>query len=187
MHDFLDKQSLRKRYLERRKSLGPDMVREGALGLRKSLEGFDFSPYRHVMLYMSHDNEIPVSGLQDLFQAGTCFYVPCITPGKVLVPAMTTCNTSFCRGGFGIRVPEIIEEGDTDAIDLVFVPGIVFDRLGNRIGYGKGYYDKFLAGIHPVKVGCCYSFQLLDLLPGIHPHDVRMDYILTEDSLRKPR
>lgn len=65
------------------------------------------------------------------------------------------------------------------AFDLFVVPGLAFDRLGNRIGYGAGYYDIFLgAQASGFKVGVCYPFQLLSELPQ-ETHDVRMDAVWT--------
>ena len=66
-------------------------------------------------------------------------------------------------------------------IDVIILPGSVFDINGNRIGYGKGYYDKYIKSLNynPLKIGVCYDFQLLDTIPT-ETHDVKMDIILTE-------
>lgn len=68
---------------------------------------------------------------------------------------------------------------------LMIVPGLAFDPYGNRIGYGAGYYDRFLteaAGDHFIKVALAYDFQLLEKVPA-EEHDIRMDYIVTPGSL----
>lgn len=68
-----------------------------------------------------------------------------------------------------------------EEIDLVLVPGLAFDRNGGRIGYGAGFYDRFLAGTPAVKVALAYSLQLIDAVP-VEPHDVPVDRILTEEE-----
>jgi len=85
----------------------------------------------------------------------------------------------------GIGCPEPIADGpiadDPDA--LVLLPGLAFDLRGGRMGYGGGYYDKFLAGeAHPT-VALCYSFQLLPQVPA-EDHDLRADCIISTNEWR---
>jgi 5-formyltetrahydrofolate cyclo-ligase len=66
-----------------------------------------------------------------------------------------------------------------DSIDLIIVPGLAFDRNKNRMGYGKGFYDKLLPHIQAKKAGICFEFQLFEQIPVDH-FDQPMDLILTE-------
>ena len=84
------------------------------------------------------------------------------------------------KGRFGIIEP--LPYGPVDKIDLLVVPGIAFDKKGYRLGYGKGYYDKFLAKKEVFSVGLAYSFQLIDSLPS-GEYDKRMHAIATEDGI----
>jgi len=72
---------------------------------------------------------------------------------------------------------------DPAAVDVVLVPGLVFDRQGYRLGYGGGYYDRFLAS-HPrsLRVGLAFSLQVVDYLPVL-PHDERLDALVTEEGI----
>ena len=67
---------------------------------------------------------------------------------------------------------------------LLAAPGLAFDRSGARIGYGKGFYDRYLGKIpaadRPYLVGLCFSCQLFEMLDGQKPHDINMDLIVTE-------
>jgi 5-formyltetrahydrofolate cyclo-ligase len=82
-------------------------------------------------------------------------------------------------GKFGAREPaESCAEIPQDKFDLVLVPGVAFDLQGNRLGRGKGFYDRLLEKISGIKCGVGYDFQLLEKIP-VEPHDVRMDFILT--------
>jgi len=64
---------------------------------------------------------------------------------------------------------------------LVVVPAVVFDRKGFRIGYGGGYYDRFLPKIHAVKIGLAFSCQIISEVPK-NPFDVAVDGIVTEEE-----
>ena len=67
---------------------------------------------------------------------------------------------------------------DYDAIDLIVVPGVAFDRHGNRLGRGRGYYDKILKETHVArKVGICFGFQFVEEVP-VDELDVRMDLVI---------
>src|SRR5919198_2798458 len=84
------------------------------------------------------------------------------------------------KGRFGIMEP--LPYGPVDRIDLLVVPGIAFDKKGYRLGYGKGYYDKFLVKRKVFSIGLGYSFQLIESLPTVE-HDKKLDAIATEDGI----
>jgi len=81
---------------------------------------------------------------------------------------------------FGVPEPTDLMQVAHKNIDLVVVPGAVFDKQGHRIGYGFGYYDKFLAKVpKALKVGLCFDFQLVDKIPN-ESHDVPVDFVITD-------
>ena len=84
------------------------------------------------------------------------------------------------EGKFGIKEPK--PSSSVDNIDLVLVPGVAFDRKGCRIGYGKGYYDRFLSMQHCFSAGLAYSFQLVEELPRGR-FDRRLASIITENGV----
>ena len=63
---------------------------------------------------------------------------------------------------------------------VIIVPGLMFDKELNRLGYGKGYYDKYLKSKNIYKIGLCYSCNLIDSLE-IEEHDIKMDLVITEE------
>lgn len=77
------------------------------------------------------------------------------------------------------RTQQVPPEALAQLLDLVLVPGIAFDRHGWRVGYGAGYYDRFLSGVRATTIGLAYSLQLRDAVPH-EPHDVPLDRIVTE-------
>ena len=91
------------------------------------------------------------------------------------------------KGTYRIRQPE--EESilqNSDALEVVCVPGIAYDTQGNRIGYGKGYYDKFLKWRPATKIGIAFDVQIVDQLPD-EKHDITMDVIITEKRMIEVR
>ncbi|MDE6528677.1 MAG: 5-formyltetrahydrofolate cyclo-ligase, partial [Muribaculaceae bacterium] len=72
------------------------------------------------------------------------------------------------------------DTADISEIELIIVPGVAYDRLGNRVGRGKGYYDRLLATSKATKIGVGYDFQFLDEDIQADQHDVTMDIIITE-------
>ena len=87
---------------------------------------------------------------------------------------------SLIKGRFGIMEPPPYEK--MSKIDLLIVPGIAFDKKGNRLGYGKGFYDRLLSGKRTFSIGLAYSFQLLENLPH-EKFDKRLDAIASEDGI----
>ena len=108
---------------------------------------------------------------------------------KIALPSVEGESLSFyelssgkylVKGRFGIMEP--LPYGPVDKIDLLIIPGIAFDKKGYRLGYGKGYYDKFLAKKNVFSIGLAYSFQLLESLPNAE-YDKRLNAIATEQGI----
>jgi len=87
------------------------------------------------------------------------------------------------KGNFNLTEPDTskCKKAKYNEIDLAVIPGIVFDRTGHRIGFGKGYYDKLLKQIETLKIGLCYEFQLIEGIPALS-HDVQVEKIVTEQK-----
>ena len=89
-----------------------------------------------------------------------------------------TSPADLAIGAYGIEEPTGALFTDYATIDLVIVPGVAFDRDGNRLGRGKGYYDRLLPRIPSAyKVGICFPFQIVEEVPA-EPFDIRMDEIM---------
>lgn len=135
----------------------------------------EFKKASTVMLYMPIKGEADVTGL---LSEGKTFLVP-VTEGENMYAA--SVYGEFEKGAFGVPEPKMRERHDGE-IDIVIVPGVVFGRDFNRIGFGKGYYDRFLEGRKCIKIGVCHAFQLADGIDAA-PHDIKMDLIITEDEV----
>ncbi len=146
-------------------------VCENAVSLTKKLG------VQSVMLYLPVNGEADVRGVMSL---PLSFCVP-VTCGVEIRPAIFTADTPLTSGRFGVKVPAEPIYVDKHSIDLVIVPAVAVDRNKNRVGYGKGCYDRFLADMDCVKAAAVFDFQVVDNLEPM-PHDVKMDYIVTESG-----
>lgn len=104
------------------------------------------------------------------FVSGTNAY----TVRRIIDPAR-----DLVIGKFGIREgADVSPEMDLNQLDLVLVPGVAFDLRGGRLGRGKGYYDRLLAGVTGTKCGVAFDEQMVDAVP-VGPLDIRLNCILT--------
>ena len=89
-------------------------------------------------------------------------------------------SDSLAEGSFGIMEPQSGEPIEPRKIDVMVVPGVAFTPSGDRLGRGKGFYDRYLSreGFRAYCVGVCYSHQVVDELP-VEPHDRRMDEVVS--------
>ena len=86
-------------------------------------------------------------------------------------------------GAYGILEPSAGEPTMSfEPASLCIVPALSYDEKGNRLGFGKGYYDRFLSGFKGIKTGICYELSLCETLPA-DDHDIRVDNIVTEDRI----
>jgi len=106
--------------------------------------------------------------------------LPRVEEDKIAFYELPLTNT-LVKGKFGIMEPPPYKP--MDKMDILVVPGIAFDKNGNRLGYGKGFYDRLLADKRTkFSIGLAYSFQLVEILP-YDLYDKRLDAIASEDGI----
>ncbi len=89
-------------------------------------------------------------------------------------------NTLYEKSNIGVLEP--LGEEYCGNIDLIIVPGIAFDKNLNRLGFGMGYYDKYLSNIDIYKIGICFDNQIVELVPT-NDLDIKMDMIISENRV----
>lgn len=143
-----------------------------------------FSEATTVMTYLSAFKEPDTSGIIDyLYKSGRKIVVPISnTDDYTITPSYLTSPDKLVRGAYGISEPAECLIADINDIDIALIPGIAFDAHGMRVGFGKGYYDRFLEQFKGLKIGICYDFQMTNLVPA-SKHDVKMDIIITEKRI----
>lgn len=144
-----------------------------------------FTRARTVMAYASIGAEVETGALlRAVLTQGKRLLLPRCGPYGMMVAAEVSSLESLVPGRMGIAEPG----GDAEAvnkeeIDLILVPGLLFDGWGNRLGQGAGYYDRFLADYGGITCALAFSAQVIDRLET-KPHDVRVRMIATERGIQ---
>lgn len=185
-----NKEILRKSMLEKRKNMKKDDAKKNSekiISALKDLEAFKKSS--NIMIYLSFNNEVDTYKLMEYcLQTGKKVIVPfCIKKERKIIPSEVIDPDKELRlNSFGYKEPEEekIREVDAQEIDLVIVPGVVFDTNGNRIGFGAGYYDRFLKKLKSsaTTIALCYDYQIIDRVP-IDKFDIPVKCIITEKRI----
>ncbi len=136
-----------------------------------------------VMGFHSIRNEVNLMPfMEQMKQAGKIIVLPRVIDSRLMEPVVYQSSDQMTVGYHGILEPR----GDAcppEDIDVVLVPGLVFDARGYRLGYGAGYYDRFLPMLknNAFICGVCYEFQVVDT---VYPqdHDVAVNWVLTDLS-----
>lgn len=181
----MEKEALRTLMREKRRTLSVDEINGKSCIIEKKLFNIDeFLRSKTVMVYLSSFNEVSTDGIINrLFKDKKRIAVPISnTISQTLTLSYLESTEEFVKGAYGIREPSVIRECKPEDIDVILVPGIAFDIHGNRIGFGKGYYDKLLSCSGSVKIGLCYDFQLIPSIES-DKHDIPMDIIITEERI----
>ncbi|MFP3418391.1 MAG: 5-formyltetrahydrofolate cyclo-ligase [Bacillota bacterium] len=136
-----------------------------------------------IALTMSRGKEVPTRPLIDkAWEEGKTVCVPtCFPETKEMTFYEYTPQTKMTSRYFGLSEPdpETSAAVHKKAIDLVIVPGVCFDQQGYRIGYGGGYFDRFLADYHGVTLALCLSVQQIEHVPA-ETHDIPVSMIVSE-------
>lgn len=138
-----------------------------------------------VMLYQPIGREMPVSLLvAAALAAGKRLALPRCERRRVMHARLWDgAAESLVRSNFGILEPaESASIVPPQELDLVVIPGVGFDREGYRLGWGGGFYDRYLPGVRGAKVGIAFGVQIVEVLPR-EAHDVRLDGVVTEAGL----
>ena len=130
-----------------------------------------------VLAYWSMDDEVYTHDFVKKWAGQKTFLLPCVRGDELELRYFD--GEEKLAPGEGYAIPEPVGELFTDwaQIDLILVPGVAFDRAGNRLGRGKGYYDKVLKQTRAHKAGIAFDFQMVEQVP-VEPHDVRMDSVV---------
>lgn len=187
------KADIRKCILDKRKELSAEIVLEKSRRILKGLTLLDsYQNAGTVMCYMDFRNEVMTSEIiENCLALGKRVAIPCsvMTPeghAGLRIYTINNPNCDVCPGKYGILEPdrEKLEELRPEEIDMVLVPGVVFDINKFRIGYGAGYYDRFLKTVKNscFKAGLAFDLQVVDEVPA-GSHDMQMDVVVTESRI----
>lgn len=176
------KSKLRNIYREKREMMPMRTVQEKSRQITERLQGFlEMVSYDSLFLYLAFGNEVSLDLLlKRLYRAGKRVYIPRVdNKGKKMDAVLWTPETILEESKFGIREPKTGE--CIEAVDVAIIPGVAFAADGKRLGFGGGYYDKWLGKKELLKIGVCYDLQITQDIQ-MDVHDVPMNIVITESS-----
>lgn len=179
------KKDIREPYLKHRLELSKsDVAQKSRVIFRKIVGLGEFAKKTNFALYLATKNEVETKLIINKM----------VTEGKnVFLPRYFESEKTyfFVRfsdfgdlevGYYGILQPKNKVRVDLKKIEVIFVPGIAFDRKGTRLGWGMGVYDRLLKDSNAFKVGLAYDFQIASVLPR-GQHDIKVDLVVTDKRI----
>ncbi|SIP97696.1 5-formyltetrahydrofolate cyclo-ligase [Maribacter ulvicola] len=181
------KKDLRSKYSKLRSSLTPDLLTRHSIAIANSVLQLPIWSYHyfHIFLPIEKKTEIDTEGIISiLLGLDKNVVVPKIISPTELEHFLLTDNTKFTKNA--LNIPEPVDGISIDPIklDVVFIPLLAFDELGNRTGYGKGYYDRFLNKCKDdvIKIGLSF-FEAESTIDDIEVTDIPLDYCVTPSKI----
>ncbi|MFY4776338.1 5-formyltetrahydrofolate cyclo-ligase [Metabacillus sp. RGM 3146] len=185
----MDKKTYRSRMREKLQQMDDFKYRDLSAAIQMKLEGLqDWKRASTVALTISSEREVDTNPLiLNAWQQGKRVAVPkCIPSSKGMVFRILTSYDELETVYFGLKepIPSKTELISQDHIDLAIIPGLVYDRRGFRIGYGGGYFDRWLKNYKGASLSLAFSQQVVPQLPE-ESFDIPVQQIVTEDEVIK--
>ena len=182
------KKEIRLKYKELRNSLSENQIEELSLAIANEILSLPIweKTYFHVFLPIEEQKEVNTEYLLHLL-SGKDKEI-CISKSDFESRKMThfllTDNTKIKKNEYNIPEPVDGIEVPSNKMEVVFIPLLAFDKQGNRVGYGKGFYDKFLAECNPntIKIGLSF-FEPEELILDVNPTDIQLNYCVTPNKI----
>ena len=177
----MNKNELRKKYLELRKNIIDRKQKEEEI-FNKLINSFEYNSSRVIALYYSLKSETDTIKLIEYSLKNKKI---------VLLPRVNGDDMDFyeinsldhlVKSRFGVMEPLETLPFDKKEIDLIVVPGVCFDKMLNRIGFGKGYYDKYLSDYHKESIGICFEEQITSEIKS-EKTDIKLKKIITDKNI----
>lgn len=185
------KKRLRKKISQKRDILLKKKIIKNSAIIKKILfETNEFKLAQNIMFYVSFKSEVVTYDMiRESLQKGKRIFVPItkLKEKKLIISEIKDFDKELELSTYGILEPkeEFQKIYNLNLLNLIVVPGVAFDLKGNRIGYGGGYYDKFLRSISPkvYKIGLCFECQIVKNIP-VSLYDEKVTILITEKGVR---
>lgn len=187
---MITKAEIRKRYKTKRQALSLYEIEENSIAIANQLLKLNIwhNTYFHLFLTIAKQNEVNTDFIMHVLQGKDKQIIVSQSNFKnsSLRHFLLTDSTPLKENTFGIPEPLQGLEVPVEKIDVVFVPLLAFDRKGHRVGYGKGFYDRFLGRCRKdtIKIGLSF-FEALETPIDADKHDIQLDYIVTPQRINK--
>lgn len=184
----MNKKELRTKYKTLRKQLSENDIEEMSLAISNQLLKLDIwdKNYFHIFLPIIEHQEVDTELILHLLSGKDKNIL--ISKSNFETREMThfllTDNTRIKKNEFNIPEPVDGIEVPSKKIEVIFIPLLAFDKKGHRVGYGKGFYDKFLSECQAetIKIGLSF-FEAEELIEDIHEGDMQLDYCVTPKTI----
>lgn len=181
------KKQLREKFTELRMSLGRELALSKSRQIQNrlfDLEIFSSAETIHTYVSMNERNEVDTHDLiQNSIRLGKQVIIPRIESGMKLSHHRIQNIDDLERNEWGVPEPAGKADAEPDDPDLILVPMLSGDQFRNRLGYGKGFYDRFLKETKGVKIGLLFDIQMYDERLPVNDFDVPLDLLITESKI----
>lgn len=174
----MKKDDIRRAVKARKTLLSEEERRQAAERVFELLEkSAEFMLADRILMYHSLPDELSTHAFIRKWSGRKHFYLPRVNGLNLEI--LPYDEQRLALGSFHIEEPTGSDLSSVDDMEMIVVPAVAYDRRGNRVGRGKGYYDRLLAGSRARKVGVIYDFQLFDEIDA-EAHDVSVDVVITD-------
>lgn len=184
---FSEKETIRREVLSRRNGLDPETVNLKSESIKDLfLTTHEFAASRFALFYAAMKGEVQtVKAVAEAVARGKRVALPKVEHNELRVFEVKSYHDTR-EGAFGILEPVEGKSVEIDPVclDLIVVPGVAFDEKGGRIGFGKGFYDRFLRSLSRKSpfVGLAFEFQIVEKAV-VTEDDIPMDFVITEKRI----
>ncbi|MCT4507653.1 MAG: 5-formyltetrahydrofolate cyclo-ligase [Tepidibacter sp.] len=186
------KKEFRKKVISDRKKQNPELINlNSELIFQNLLKLDEIEKANVIMAYLDFNSEVKTDNIINYFLSqNKKIVVPLsiVDEKKLLLSEIKDIKNEVYIGTYGIREPKpkFIRPVDAKNIDIVIVPAVAYDTNGYRLGYGGGYYDRFLESLRDdcITIGIAFEIQVFDKVPK-EDHDAKLNYIITEKRIIK--
>jgi len=180
------KKDLRLNYGQLRKNVAQEKLQEHSIQIANQMLSLSIwhLDYFHVFMPISSKKEIDTTPILSILQGKDKNIIVPKVAKKSLHHFVLTDNTKFVESKWGVPEPLDGIRIEEDKIEVVFIPLLAFDILGNRVGYGKGFYDRFLKKCRKetIKIGLSL-FEAVPIISDITAYDMKLDFCVTPEKI----
>lgn len=176
----MNKEELRKKFKIIRDNINNRDKKSSEI-IKRLINTKEYQKSKVIALYSNISSEVETKELIKISLENKKVVLPKINKDNTMDFYEINCLKDLEVGAFNIKEPKVKNKKPIkkEEIDLIIIPGICFDKNRNRIGYGKGYYDKYLSNTNIKKIGLCYEEQITKEIKS-DKTDISLDYLITE-------
>lgn len=168
---------------EKKKEFSQEQKKELSLPVFTRIEALDeFKKARCILLYWSMDDEVYTHDFINKWYKDKTILLPCVAGDDLILRQYQGIESMIAGEQFGILEPKGAVYQDYASIDLMIIPGVAFDSMKNRMGRGRGFYDRLLKTCGCEKLAVCFDFQIVEKVPT-EEFDVKMDKVISTSRI----